>query len=1034
MKRIGKRFVALLVAFASILSFLPIECLNNVQKVNAATDSKRVVTVSSGQDVNNIKMHVRKYSGTDDKRGTEIKSTVNAQNEVIFAEAGGDTTTYGIAVDDITLTKDQAQKMMEKQYQADLAKNPNLSVDGLTYQMDVITAENVKVTSINQINSNNFANVGISVDDIDKYTNVGSKENWFYRKINNIPFGINKIIYELTATQIKYIYDPATGSCTPEKLNDISESIKTTTITVKSSDTFFIYNGTQYVNRQVKKLVLDQYVGSLEDFNKDDESIQQSNERPFLYKSIAEPIDGIPLKYEWEVSDALTALNYNFTFDSDLKDMVVYVNGTVQNNVEIGTDTNGKKCIVKGSLQQATGGSYFIVIKVNAKSTENGTYIPKAYSIQISFPTKKVQDDYTIDKAGITKYNYNDDSSVKAYIWKTFEHEIDKNGVSQYTGDITIDSKAYMISIDPTLSRTKDSTAYVLTNNYKKNGVESIREAEIKDGKQFVEFNYGDENSNVLNLDVYEGANGSKTGKLLAVYKFRVHIGSTDGFETNLQFNDGNTDTAWLTQLGVPDNKIEPFTPTRTNYNLYMKNSESLKIALTNGTSQYIKVFYSNSASGTSFEEFPESVSNNGSKEIIVTPTSKMKRIKVQAYYDQVNDTDGTITSSKLGREYIFYLADNIKQNDNNNTVDSNDASLSNIKVKGETLRDSDGNKGFNSEIYDYEVKVDRDKKNALVTLTPEDENVKSMIATVVETGATYDFYSDEETEITLNESGTTSLSITVTAQDGKTSKIYNVTIINNAKGSGAALKNLVLSTGDFKFDPSEYEVNVSVDQSVNKISITPIAEDPKAKVTVNGERYSNTAITVNLTGSQSKEVEIIVTSEDGNSRKTYTLKIKRVTSGTPDKNQNGVEDDSYYDHDNDIWIDNSKYDQWGTTSDGRVVYYDTKGRQVKDAWIQTNDKFYYLNKYGYRATGWKIDTDGKTYYLDPQTGEMKTGWIYVDGSTYYLNPRGIMHKGWLNLNEKWYYFTANGQMVANTSMYINERLYRFAQDGTMYY
>ncbi|MDO5517152.1 MAG: cadherin-like beta sandwich domain-containing protein [Clostridium sp.] len=1033
MKRVGQRFVALLVVFASILSFLPIELLNNGQAASAATDTKRVVTVSSGQNPNDIKMHVRKYSSADDKRGTEIKSTINSDDEVIFTETGGDTTTYGIAVDDITLNEDQAKELLQKQYQSDLAKNPNMSLDGLTYQMNVITAENINVTSINQINSSNFGSVGISVENTEKYTNIGSKENWFYRKINNIPFGINKIIYELTATQIKYIYDPNTGNCSPETLNDISGSIKTTTITVKSSDTFFIYNGTQYVNRQVKKLVLDQYVGSLEDFNKDDESIQQSNERPFLYKSIAEPIDGIPLKYEWAVSDALTALNYNFTFDSDLKDMVVYVNGAVQNKVEIGTDTNGKKCIVKGSLQQATGGSYFIVIKVNAKSTENGTYIPKSYSIQISFPTKKVQDDYTIDKAGITKYNYNEDSSVKAYIWKTFEHEIDKNGVSQYTGDITIDSKAYMISLDPTLSRTKDSTAYVLTNSYIKNGENSVRESEIKDGKQFVEFNYGE--SNVLNLDVYEGTNGSKTGKLLAVYKFRVHVGSSDEFETNLQFNDGDTSTAWLTQLGVPQNKIEPFTPNRTNYNLYLKNTNSLKIALTNGTKEFIKVFYSTSTSGSSFTEFPESISNNGSKEIIITPTDKMKRIKVQAYYSQYSDEDGADTNYKLGREYIFYLADNIKQNENNNITDSNDASLSNIKVKGETLRDSDGNKGFNSEVFDYEVKVDKDKKNALITLTPEDENVKSMVATVIETGTTYDFFSGEEIEVTLNESGTTSLSITVTAQDGTTSKIYNVTIINNTKGGSAVLKNVVLSTGNYIFNPSEYKTKVSVDQSVNKISITPIAEDSKAKVTVDGQRYYNTAITVSISGVQKKEIEIVVTSEDGDSSKTYTLEIKRVTSGDDsDDNSYGKEDDSYYDHDNDLWIDNSKYDEWGTTSDGRVVYYDTKGRQVKDRWILTNNKYYYINKSGYRATGWKIDTDGKTYYLDPQTGEMKTGWIYVNGSTYYLNPRGIMQKGWLNLNNKWYYFTANGQMVANTSMYIDERLYRFTQDGVMYY
>ena len=94
--------------------------------------------------------------------------------------------------------------------------------------------------------------------------------------------------------------------------------------------------------------------------------------------------------------------------------------------------------------------------------------------------------------------------------------------------------------------------------------------------------------------------------------------------------------------------------------------------------------------------------------------------------------------------------------------------------------------------------------------------------------------------------------------------------------------------------------------------------------------------------------------------------------------------------------------------------------------------KLYYLNKSGYRSSGWRTESDGKTYYLDPSTGEMRKGWMNQNNSWYYLGPNGVMKTGWLYQNNKWYYFTPNGQMVTNQNMYIDGQVYRFAQDGTM--
>ncbi|MGN0144889.1 MAG: cadherin-like beta sandwich domain-containing protein, partial [Clostridium sp.] len=360
---------------------------------------------------------------------------------------------------------------------------------------------------------------------------------------------------------------------------------------------------------------------------------------------------------------------------------------------------------------------------------------------------------------------------------------------------------------------------------------------------------------------------------------------------------------------------------------------------------------------------------------------------------------------------------------------------LSNIKVKGQTLYNLDTDKnGFNSDSYNYKVTVPKDQESAILTVTAEDDNVKSISAAVSGTDIAYDLVSGEQTELMLNSSGITDFEITVTAQDGKSVKVYNLSIINNTKGGSSKLKDIILSEGDFKFDPDDDTTKVQVEQHINKIYVTPVAEDPKAKITVDGQKYKGTPISISLTGKQITEVEIEVESEDGENTTTYLLKIKRTNNIDDKEDENtGLTEDIYYDYDNDCWVDTTKYDEWGTIK-GKVMYFDKKGRQVKSRWIRTDNKWYYINESGYRATGWKVDIEtGQRYYMDNVTGEMKIGWMNLNGSWYYLGTTGIMHTGWLWLNNNWYYFTENGEMIANQTMQIDGKIYRFATDGRIY-
>ena len=90
-------------------------------------------------------------------------------------------------------------------------------------------------------------------------------------------------------------------------------------------------------------------------------------------------------------------------------------------------------------------------------------------------------------------------------------------------------------------------------------------------------------------------------------------------------------------------------------------------------------------------------------------------------------------------------------------------------------------------------------------------------------------------------------------------------------------MKNVITDNGDFTFDPEADPNKIRVDQAITKLNVSPVPEDSKSKITVNGEKFSGTPITVDLKGSQETDMEIVVTSEDGSDSKTYSFQIYRT-------------------------------------------------------------------------------------------------------------------------------------------------------------
>ena len=93
--------------------------------------------------------------------------------------------------------------------------------------------------------------------------------------------------------------------------------------------------------------------------------------------------------------------------------------------------------------------------------------------------------------------------------------------------------------------------------------------------------------------------------------------------------------------------------------------------------------------------------------------------------------------------------------------------------------------------------------------------------------------------------------------------------------------------------------------------------------------------------------------------------------------------------------------------------YYLKDSGSMATGWLKNGGSWYYLNNSGSMATGWLKDS-GTWYYLK-DSGSMATGWVKDSGSWYYLKNSGSMATGWVKDSGKWYYLASSGNMLRNT-------------------
>src|SRR5471030_2628285 len=177
MNKMGKKFVALVVVFASIMSFLPIKLGSNGQAANAITTQIQV-------------------SGTPNTAGDSVTIT---NGEYTTQETYKD---FTIAVDNKIV---------------DNINNISIGQTGVTSQEVIIKSIDGILLNGVDLASNNveLAKIGSSISSgTIQYTDQSGKKT-IGATITGLPYGVNKIEYQIKETTVfnkgKAITDPTTG-------------------------------------------------------------------------------------------------------------------------------------------------------------------------------------------------------------------------------------------------------------------------------------------------------------------------------------------------------------------------------------------------------------------------------------------------------------------------------------------------------------------------------------------------------------------------------------------------------------------------------------------------------------------------------------------------------------------------------------------------------------------------------------------------------------------------------------------------------
>ncbi|WP_252231155.1 cadherin-like beta sandwich domain-containing protein [Clostridium sp. ZBS15] len=991
-----KRIISLFVALTCIFSLLPTSFGGKeVQAATVNADGGTTLDISAPEYA--LTVTGTKLDGNTIDKEVKVDSTKTIYN------------TQGRFKDfQINLPK-YKQEAVDKKTEKDELQGKITEIETTT-KID----RTIDIVSINKIKKANLSDekdgLGVIISPTQNKSTNGEVTNGI--TIDNLPLGTNEVMYEITektTVNVKTIVHKINADGTYEK--DTENDSKPIIESITSKETpITIEHGENYAQGKIKKIDFKSYVGSKGTYLDDLKGGKTNkNKVPFLYtKELLTTDTESFFTYEHIVNDQIQNLDYIINFDESFKldGAKVWMDG-----ISSTASTSGN--ILEGALEKTD--SKIMVIKM----PNNGT-LGKNYAIKLKFTDENSSNDYTLRKLDIqSKYNNEEIiSQEKNYLNKQFKDVSIPGESKRYEGKIYLDKNAGKVKITPNIGKT-DGYVVKLSNHY----LDEYGKIKIKqqDFDKFVSFSDSTSekpNANVIYMDIYEGKESSdQLGALLATYELQVVF---NGDEQPSKFN---FDNIILKEANGGKKEIN-FNSSIHKYDLYVNDpSQKVRITYEDGLVETVARVKVNG--------IEESIQRYGSSEFDLS-NSGGRQLTIAVY------KDGNLASDK----YVFNIQGD--SNDGGEEIPgAQNAYLSYLNFNTGDLKKEDGTSGFSRETLNYDLVVKPDTKVVDVTAIVDEPKANITEAKVVETGEIYNLTSGTKSQIPLQESGITTLQIVVTAENGKDKKMYTVVIKHDGRSNNADLKDIELNTGDYEFNSKHDTFKARVDQDVKSVKVKPIPVDENySSITVDGEKFTGSPISISLKGQWKTEVDIVVVAEDKSTKKTYELTIYRTNDplddikdpdDDDDDDDDDDKDDAYYDESNKIWIDMSKYEEWGKVK-GKYIYFDKRGRQVKDAWVKVDGKWFYVNKSGYRDDGWRKESDGRWYYLD-SNGRMITGWFYDKerGNQYYFNANGSMQVGWLYLGGNWYYFESDGRMLQNEKAYIDDRWYSFSNFGIMY-
>ena len=359
---------------------------------------------------------------------------------------------------------------------------------------------------------------------------------------------------------------------------------------------------------------------------------------------------------------------------------------------------------------------------------------------------------------------------------------------------------------------------------------------------------------------------------------------ANDGGATYVVKLDGVADAYGTVELAVGDNAISVVVTaedgqTTKTYTVTVTRAEAPPPASTDATLSGLAL------SGVDIGTFDPVTTDytadvgHDVTETTVTATTNDGGAAYAVKLDGVADADGTVALAVGNNAIAIEVTAEDGQTTRTYTVTvtraeapppaSTDATLSGLTLSGVNFG------AFDSATTEYTASVGNDVTETTVTATANDG------------GATYvvklDGVADADGNVPLAV-GNNAIAIEVTAEDGQTTRTYTVTVTRAEAppSDDATLSGLTLSGVNFgTFNSATTDYTASVGNDVTETTVTATANDGGATYVIKLDATEDADGTVDLAVGDNT-VSVVVTAEDGNTVKTYTVTVTRAAPTAP--------------------------------------------------------------------------------------------------------------------------------------------------------